>query len=495
MSTKNGKRTTSTRKLSNFTTTARGRRPRTLAEIRADVFRLCRGWPKREYDRLVVPRPNRTGVRVLHSPRALFAWLNEQCGHSWVNGAEMASRGDLFESLLAHAQELSRVEAFPHYPKLPGHEYLCPAAGSGDGAALRGLLAKFAPATPLDGELLKAFALTLVWGGPCGERPLFLITGEEKAGDGGQGCGKSSFVEAFAHLVGGFVDAAPGDGMQQLKTRLLSPEGQKLRVARFDNVRAAGFRWSELEAAVTAPVVSGRELFRGEGRRPNAVVWVVTGNGVTLGRDMAQRTVVIRLARPTYRAGWKQEVLDYVEARRDAIFADLAAEFDKPSALPRVATRWATWEREVLGRVSRPGECLKAVAERGRAIDADAAEALCVAATFREKLAERGHDPSADAVFVKEVDASKWLRAATQRGRTTVEASAYLATLGIPELTRVVQDGTPGWRWCGRAANLGPSAAHAVLHRRTPAIHITLQVNFGVQPATWEPVIGNPLSA
>ena len=58
----------------------------------------------------------------------------------------------------------------------------------------------FSPASRVDAELIKSLLLTMVWGGACGERPAFLVRALQQHGDGGQGVGKSTFVEVLAKL-------------------------------------------------------------------------------------------------------------------------------------------------------------------------------------------------------------------------------------------------------------------------------------------------------
>ena len=125
-------------------------------------------------------------------------------------------------------------------------------------------------------------------------------------------------------------------------------------------------------------MISGKENYKGEGRRPNTVVWLFTGNGVTVGKGLAQRIVVINLERPKHLPGSKGggQFEDSVDKNRDAIFDDLAAEFRRrPSIKKGKVTRWATWQREVLGRVSDPVACVNAILERQAEIDADNDEA------------------------------------------------------------------------------------------------------------------------
>jgi len=46
-------------------------------------------------------------------------------------------------------------------------------------------------------------------------------------------------------------------------------------------------RWSELEAMITAPAINGRQLYVGEGVRPNLLAWFLALNRVCMTTDMA----------------------------------------------------------------------------------------------------------------------------------------------------------------------------------------------------------------
>ena len=94
------------------------------------------------------------------------------------------------------------------------------------------------------------------------------------------------------------------DDFAALKTRLLSNEAGRKRVLRLDNVKTGRLSWAELEGFITEEVISGRALFIGEGRRPNTMTVIITLNGGAFSKDMAQRSVTIRLKRHTNDPTW-----------------------------------------------------------------------------------------------------------------------------------------------------------------------------------------------
>ena len=66
-------------------------------------------------------------------------------------------------------------------------------------------------------------------------------------------------------------------------------------------------------------------MFIGEGQRPNTLVWAITVNGATLSGDLAERCVVIRLARPEHNPEWRSNVSAFIRDRRWNIIADIQA--------------------------------------------------------------------------------------------------------------------------------------------------------------------------
>jgi hypothetical protein len=121
--------------------------------------------------------------------------------------------------------------------------------------------------------------------------------------------------------------------------------------------------------------------------------------------------------------------------------------------------RWAAWAAAVLEKVDPTGACRAMLAERQADIDTDAEETQLVAAQFREELEKLGHDPDRACVFIPSRVAATWLKTATQEHRRTNMASAHLASLGIPELTKKKTGGVPGWRWLGKQADAASNMA------------------------------------
>jgi hypothetical protein len=124
-------------------------------------------------------------------------------------------------------------------------------------------------------------------------------------------------------LVGGLIEISPHEDIVGIRKRLLSPDAQQLRVARIDNIKSHRFSWDDLESLITAPVISGHRMYKGEARRPNTIIWCLTVNGASLSLDMAQRCQVIQLERPQHHPRWESEVRDFIQRNRWEIIADI----------------------------------------------------------------------------------------------------------------------------------------------------------------------------
>jgi hypothetical protein len=344
------------------------------------------------------------------------------------------------------------VEPFPHQPLIPRHDYVHPAPSGGNGVALARLLDRFSPASDIDADLIKAFFLTLLWGGQPGSRPAWLFTAERDDPKGGRGLGKTTVAKMGAREVGGHTDLCKDDRMSDILTRLLSPDALNCRVVILDNVKTLKFSWGDFERLVTIDTISGRRLYHGEGHRPNTITYCITLNGASLSKDVAQRCVIVELKRPEFDGAWEEETAALIERDRWAIIGDILAALKAPAEPLKQHSRWGAWEDAVLARVAEPSDCQKVILERQEAVDDDAEEAGLVRDFFRSALRGRGHDPDRDAVFIPTATASAWVNEATNEKRPTNIAGTHLGTLTIGELRKSKRDGARGWAWRGKQA-------------------------------------------
>ncbi len=389
--------------------------PLPIAEVLLRIHAATENWPRRIGSALFTH--DAAGLAWLPNEAALFGWLGHRTGIiHWYRVVGCSSRGEVFAELQRTAERYEAIEELPHHPPIGRHYYACQTPTPGDGSAIRGLIERFTPATPIDGDLMLAALLTILWGGSCGSRPAFVFTA-----DAGRGKGKSKAAELLSRVAGGTIDFSANEDMGQIKTRLLSPDALPKRVALLDNVKSHRFSWAELEALITAPAISGRRMYVGEGTRPNTLTWIVTLNGAALSTDMAQRSIIVKIGEPNRSRSWEDDTTAYIEANRQAIIADAIGILSGPpqAELARYS-RWATWEAGVLSRLPDPSEAQAVILERQGAVDVEAEEADAIGEFFKQQLERLDYSTDREVVLIPSSVASRWLNWATGEQRSVI---------------------------------------------------------------------------
>lgn len=396
--------------------------PRPMAAILADVSRLAGNWPRRVGRALFVPDP--AGVSWLGTTESLFGWLGSTTGRPSVfrSGAGFHSRAEVFNELTRTAQSYDAVESLIHEPPMPGHYYASETiTEAGSGERLRWLIERFSPATDIDRDLILSLLMTCIWGGPPGTRPAFVVTA-----DAGRGSGKSKLISLVSEVVGGHIEISSQEEAGSIRQRLLSPDGLGKRLAVLDNVKSHKFSWAELESLITSSIISGKRMYVGEAQRPNTLVWAITLNGVSLSTDLAQRSVIIKLAKPAFDPLWEEQTRAYIREHRAELIADIVGAIRGPRFTLTKYSRWNAWERDILARLPEPSEAQAVIAERQHAADVETDEAAIIEDMFRWKLKELRYDPDADRVFIPSGIARKWLIEATNENQSTTGATRRL---------------------------------------------------------------------
>lgn len=427
--------------------------PHSMQRIIADIQRATGGWPRRVGDLLFVH--DRDDVDFLMKTESLMGWLGTATGSppTFHSGAAMHSAKHVFEELRRLAQNYEGVELLPHEPPMANHYYACTMPTAGDGTTLAGLVDRYSPETPIDASLIAAAFATPFWGGESGKRPAFLITS-----DAGRGAGKTTLASHIGLLAGGMLELSANEDAAIIKQRLLSAEGMRRRVAILDNVKSLRFSWAELEALITAPTISGKRMYHGEASRPNTLVYLLTLNGASLSRDLAQRCVVIKLAAPKRTATWEEDTRDFIVANREALVADCIALLRcRRDPLDRYS-RWASWERDVLERLPSPNDIQATILERQSIADVEDEESGIVQEYFRGRLAELGYDVDSAAVFVPSKVAGDWFNAATNERHSTTAVTRRLKQGIIEGTIRLLTVNScnahgRGFLWRGPASN------------------------------------------
>jgi hypothetical protein len=423
--------------------------PSSVHRIDINLRKIIGEWPKRADEQLFCQGEDFEPVYLASSTR-LFAHIDARSAVNWQDrGSAFVTQARYFEHKRMNAERYDAIETLPHYPSIDNLYYMHPPLPAPSGR-LDPFLDYFSPATPHDRELLKSFILTCLSGLQPGTRPAYLITGLDEDSRRGRGIGKSVAIQIIAEtLFGGYVSILPTDDIANAVTRLLSLSARQRRIVLIDNVKTLKLSWADLEGLITQPWISGRQLYVGEGRRPNTMIIVVTLNGAGLSKDMAQRVIHVKLNRPKYVAGWNEDVRAFANRHRWEIIADalrllMGAATDlefKPK------TRWASWERDVLSRVKLATECQAIIDERRDVVDEDDEEAHVVREYFRNRLISSGHEPETEHIRIPASIAATWVEQATNSKRATNAASAYLGKLGIPEIHKVRNNDFRGWAW------------------------------------------------
>ena len=440
---------------SNLSNTA----PLRIAELTHLLLDITGGWPKAINGVLSYPKGG--GLGQITNEAQLFAWID---GHAKVIWSRQGlPKKEFFEGLRQTAPTFHWATPHPHYPPLPGVLYLRDPPAPKKTGRLAELVGRFNPASAIDAQLLKAAIVTLAAGLPPGKRQAVVFTsaaGGKPDPGRGRGTGKSTVVAAIGLLYGGTFSVRSNGNPDRAMSDLLSPSAFPLRVGEMDNLKSFRFSSEWFEALLTAREFDGHLLYHGHASRPNHVTFFVTVNGAAFSKDMAQRSVVVRVNRPKYSAGWWRETERLVTEHRDEIFADIGWFLTRKRKKLKRLTRWDDWCHEVVSRLDDPDGVIDAVLGRQDEIDEDDATAEDVVDYFEARIkSHTGQGAGGKRYFIPSVMAGEWLGEMNRRFEGT--ASAYLKQLEHPRLCYRRTGTTRGFVWSGR--NAGPAAGFTAL--------------------------------
>jgi len=357
--------------------------PLSIRQIAAEFGNQHDSWPKASAGQLFVHDHETDSVVYLNSPSKLLAFARRDKSVDWANGESLLTKSEFYEGLPSCVDNFTDISRYPHFPPLPGRYYTCEIPQPGDGESLEKLLDHYSPNEfDIDRELMKAFIVTLFWGGPPGSRPGWLITSKR-----GTGQGKSTFVSSIASLVGGAYEFSSDTTDEKIRTGLLTPDENGRRVALLDNVKTGRLSNSSVESLITSPTIGGHRLHAGFASRENSLTWAITMNGAALSRDMAERCVNIQLGKPSHSGGWEESLRSFIEANKQRVIADIARFFSQPTKKLDKYSRWGQWERDVLSRLEQPEALQLAILERSKTANADSEEAETILEYFYDKIA------------------------------------------------------------------------------------------------------------
>jgi hypothetical protein len=392
-------------------------------------------------------------LQPLASVPALFAWIDSSAAVFWKRGA--ITKDEFLEGLRQRASKYDWATDYPHFPQIEGVYYTRKRLRARNTGALDALVDRFAPATEVDRQLIKALVLTLFWGGPPGKRPSFVITSQEgRDRQQGRGRGKTTMAELFARLVGGNISVRTHANPERVQTSLLSPSALPLRVALLDNVKTYRLSSEFIEALITCESIDGHRLYVGHAVRPNFLLWLITVNGANFSKDMAQRSIVIKLRRFTATPSWYSETVAYIDAHRSTIIADVRWHLEQEAVEMTETDRWQVWVDGVLSRFENANELLVEIKRRRGKIDEDDEDAADTIAHFRAwlKTTLAPCNPATAHVRIPSPLAVKVLRL-LKTGMTDRQAALYLKQLNHARLSYYHAGKERGYLWVGEDAD------------------------------------------
>lgn len=428
--------------------------PATMGEIIESIREATSGWPRRVGDDLFVPASTPGEINWLNSPSALLGWLGSTTGKPPrfnTRRHDCHSKSEVFSELKRTAQAYRGIETLPHWPPLP-NVYYSREFEPGNGQHLLELISRFSPETEVDRDLILTAFVTPGWGAN-GDRPCFTVTSDAATDtESGRGVGKSTLAEMVGKVWGdGHIDFTTIRDGDTDKARLLSVEAMEKRVAVIGNLKSWNFSCPWIEDLITCETISGRRNHKGEGRRPNTLVWFITVNAASFDTDIAKRGVTIKLARPAFNPTWKAETKAFINENRDAIVADAIGFLRNVPARELTGyTRWSTWEKAVLSRIQGvdPIEAQRVILERQQETDTQGGKAEELRAMIWEKLDAEHYVPSQDAVFIDSGTMASFLTEIEGRkiGRQKSSRIVKSMTGRIPELEYTTGSNSPHHR-------------------------------------------------
>jgi len=397
--------------------------PVPINTITEAIFAATSGWPKRVGSSLFIHSPDSREVDWLERPSMFYGWLGSILRQppTFHRSPGCHSKEEVFGELCRTAEAFQSVESMPHEPPVKGHYYTHEAITPGDGSTLNTLISRFNPESDIDRDLIVAMFATVLWGGSWGARPMFLISC-----DRGRGAGKSALAHAVCRFAGGHMEFFANEDARCMRERLLSSGGMRCRVALLDNIKTHRFSWAELEGLVTSSTISGRRMYQGEGTRPNNLIWIITLNGISLSKDIAQRTVVIKLRPADYSSTWQQETNSYIESNRMAIAADLVALLRSTPQDLRRHSRFGEWDSGVLAKLPDPNEAMAVISDRQTEGNVENEESGLLEEYVQEQLEGLRYDTSTQQVFIPSVLMADWFNRATGEKHSVVSVGRII---------------------------------------------------------------------
>lgn len=386
-----------------------------IPAIHSAIVEAMGSWPRRAGGMLFFAKPANgqaipdTGdIQWITDVDSLFAWIGESCDVRWTTQEALHHRTkrklnpptkrEFFSFVASRAEPSYRaVSALPHWPAVEGLYYLqcnlppVPVPDGNSQTPLGTLVNKFNPETPEDRLLMLAALLTPGWGGPPGARPAFVFTSEH-----GRGVGKTATANVLAKIWGGATTIGTKEDWDKVRGRLLSESSLAQRIVIIDNIKGR-LHGSDIEGLITADQIDGWKPYHGQATRPNLITWFMTSNSPSLSRDLADRSVVVKVGPSKHGFNFIEWADKWIDQHQAEIIAELL-EILRGEPLCAIDTanrdRWGSWQDAILTRFDDGNELAMTINNRRPAVDADLDDAEEIAHAIIAMVSEKYFDHS-----------------------------------------------------------------------------------------------------
>ncbi len=385
--------------------------PKDIAKMLIDG---CLGWPKSVGGTLFALSHKHDPSRIakqediihLKSQDAFYAWCHTLVALSFTQKKTVSdgtrsvnpvNRSEFFQTVQSTAKKYDGIELLPHEPMRDSSYYIPTNLPASDGSALSELLMNLNADSEPDRRLMLAALLTPGWGGPAGARPAFVFTSAH-----GRGTGKTTTAELFARIWGGCMTVQEGEQSEIVRSRLLDESSMATRIVLIDNLKGR-LSNANLEAMISARVIDGKRMYIGQASRPNYLTWYITANSPDLSRDLAERSILIRVGDQQHSIDFRAWAEKFIKEKRAHVLADLLDMLKKGAQSnidSKHADRWRTWQTQVLACIPHANELAVYAKDSREEMDSDIAMAGDIERVVEDLIRSKGHMPGMDCLKI-----------------------------------------------------------------------------------------------
>ena len=144
-------------------------------------------------------------------------------------------------------------------------------------------------------------------------------------------------------------------------------------------------------------------MYKGQFSRPNSLTWFITANNPSLSRDLAERSVIIKLGVAQHSSNFADWRSEFMRNNRPQLISDIIDWLCKEKQGKLKSSnldRWASWQRAVLERFENCNEIVEHYQKRRPEVDCDLEEAEEVASAIKNLISNSGHEPSTAVVKI-----------------------------------------------------------------------------------------------